>query len=829
MSFSKQLMPIEQFQVVPILLMDTVVYPHTLIPKEIKNTEQIKLLERVATDTEKNKYVLLIAQEKNTIPFSATNHLYEIGTLANVLQLIKSSSETSQHTIEPGNTASSQETAQVVLEGIQRSRIMKIFEEKGEMYAQIVPFPTQIPKDEKTQETIKALSQNILEQFKQYIQIHSRKIPLEIINILADLEDPDRLSDMVAMHITFPLTNKQDLLAFKQELLSIDYLEKRLNRLSIFLEEALELLSIQKKVRERVRSQMEKNHREYYINEHIKAMQQELGNSQGTNTEYDVLAKSIKEAKMPKLVHEKAMTEFNKLKNMSSLTAEATVIRNYLDVLTRVPWYRKTKIQYRIESVEEHLNQKHYGLKEIKKRIIEFIAVQKRVPKSKSPILCFVGPPGVGKTSLGESIATAIGRKHERISLGGVSDEAEIRGHRRTYIGSMPGQFIQKLTRTGVTNPVLILDEIDKIGSRTSQGNPSSALLEILDPEQNRKFNDHYLEVDYDLSEILFIATANEVNHISEALLDRMEVIRLSSYMQEEKENIASTHLLPKQKKQHALNDTELHITEDAITDIIRYYTSEPGVRHLEREIAKLCRKVVIRLEKEKLNTLPIMIESKDLEQYLGTKRFRHEEADHTDQIGLVNGLAWTAVRGELLKIESLLIPGKNKITHTGQLGEVMQESIKTALTVVKSRLIQFQFSSSVYEHSDIHVHLPEGATPKDGPSAGIGICCALLSSIVKQPVRGDIAMTGEITLLGKVLPIGGLKEKLLAAYQSRIKCVIIPKENERDLSEIPQNVLDSLTIHTVRWIDEVFQLAFRAPLSPMEKTTESTSFIGNK
>lgn len=773
-------------QAVPVLpLRDIVVYPHTVIPLFIGRQNSIKALEASTTDTEENTQVLLVAQKSSSEDISNMDDLYQVGTLANVLRLLKLSDG----------------TAKVVVEGTQRCTIQKIQENDTYLTAEVIPLEPELPKENKT---LTAQVHTILDQFEQYIRLNNKKIPIEIIDILADLENPDRLSDMIAMHLSLSLKDKQKLL----ELFNV---KARLKKLSFLLENQLGLLKIQKRVRDRIKKQTHEALTAHKIKEEITALQKELDELQGVNTESDQLEDRIKKAKMPKEVHEKAIAEFNKLKTMGTMTAEATVSRNYLDVLLSIPWHQQSKVSYDLEKAEKTLNNAHYGLGKIKERIIEFLAVQKRVKKIKGPILCLVGPPGVGKTSLGQSIAEAMGRNFVRVSLGGVRDEAEIRGHRRTYIGSMPGQIIQKMIKSKVRNPLFMLDEIDKM-AMDFRGDPASALLEVLDPEQNHTFNDHYLEVDYDLSDVLFIATANTLN-IPEALLDRMEIIRISGYTEFEKTHIAQQYLVPKQRSQHGLKSSELAFNDSAIVDIIRFYTLEAGVRNLEREIAKLCRKVVMELSK-KTSPKKLMITSRNLEKYLGVKRFRYGLADKEDQIGQVTGLAWTSVGGELLNIESVIIPGKGKMSYTGHLGEVMQESIQTAFTLVRSRSKPFGIESDFYEKVDIHIHVPEGATPKDGPSAGIGMCTALFSSVMQQPVRADVAMTGEVTLLGKVLPIGGLKEKLLAAHRGGIQRVIIPEDNKRDLKEIPNNILQDLEICPVRSIDEVLNLAFRTPLN---------------
>ncbi len=771
---------------IPILpLRDVVVYPNTVIPLFIGRQTSIKSLESVTTDVEENKPILLVAQKNPTDKVTKSDELYEVGTLANVLRLLKLSDG----------------TAKVIVEGTRRCTIHSIEEKNDYLTATVTPFTPSSPKAHKE---LDALIRMVLEQFEQYIRLNHRNIPVEIIEILSDLEDPDRLSDMIAMHLSLRIHDKQALL----ELFNA---KTRLKKLSVLLESEIDLLQVQQRLHERLKKQVAKTQKDYYLTEQLKAIQKELDVSQGEGTEFDRLADRIKKAKMPEEAHEKAMAELNKLKMMGTMSAEATVSRNYLETLLNIPWHKKTKISYDLKQASKILDKAHYGLEKVKERIIEFLAVQKRVRKLKGPILCLVGPPGVGKTSLGQSVATAMGREFIRMSLGGVRDEAEIRGHRRTYIGSMPGQIMQKMTKAKVKNPLFMLDEIDKM-SMDFRGDPASALLEVLDPEQNQAFNDHYLEVDYDLSDVLFIATANTLN-IPDALLDRMEVIHISGYTESEKAHIAQQYLIPKQKKQNGLKASELKLNESTILDIIRYYTLEAGVRNLEREIATLCRKIVMALSKPSAPE-QMTVAGEDLEHHLGVQRFRYGLADKEDTIGQVTGLAWTSVGGELLSIESAFIPGTGKMSYTGQLGEVMQESIQTAFTLVRSRSGPFGIEPSFYDKADIHIHVPEGATPKDGPSAGIGMCTALFSSLLQKPVRADVAMTGEVTLLGKVLPIGGLKEKLLAAHRGGIRLVIIPEENKRDLKEIPKNVLQALDIHTVRWVDEALELAFRTPLS---------------
>ncbi|MDQ8040109.1 MAG: endopeptidase La [Rickettsiella sp.] len=807
----------------PILpLRDVVVYPHMVIPLFVGRKQSIRALEAAMASKDAEKKILLIAQKNPAEDNPNIEGFYEVGTIATILQLLK---------LPDG-------TVKVLVEGFQRGHARKFFDETDYISAEIevveipaadqetsllVHDPSQIQtssSEPNQQQIIEVLTRTILSQFEQYVKLN-KKIPLEILTTLSSIDNPGRLADMIAAHLSLKIQEKQ-------EILEIFPLKARLEKLLAFLEGEIDLLQMQKRIRGRVKKQMEKSQREYYLNEQVKAIQKELGESQGVGNELGDIATRIEKAKMPKEAKEKALAELSKLKSMSPMAAEATVSRNYLDWILSVPWYKCSKVVYDLDKAEKVLQEAHYGLEKVKERIIEFLAVHQRVKKLKGPILCLVGPPGVGKTSLGQSIAKAIGREFSRMSLGGVRDEAEIRGHRRTYIGSMPGRIMQKMAKVGVKNPLFMLDEIDKM-AMDFRGDPAAALLEVLDPEQNHAFDDHYLEVSYDLSEVLFIATANTLN-IPPALLDRMEVIRIPGYTEDEKINIAEQHLLPKQLEQNGLNVTsqnkELDLSKKVLQDIIRYYTREAGVRNLEREIAKICRKVVTQItRKSKLkklvkvakNNKMVKVTEQNLEEYLGVRRFRYGLAEQSDQIGQVSGLAWTEVGGDLLTIEAAVIPGKGKTSYTGHLGEVMQESIQAALTVVRSRAEGLGIPINFYEKKDIHVHVPEGATPKDGPSAGIGMCTALVSAITGKPVCADVAMTGEITLRGEVLPIGGLKEKLLAAHRGGIKTVIIPKENERDLKEIPENIKKGLAIKPVRWIDEVLNIALQKPTQPFQ------------
>ncbi len=761
----------------PILpLRDVVVYPHMVIPLFVGREKSIKALEAAMVG---DKQILLIAQKSAKDDDPTVEDLYETGTISNILQLLK---------LPDG-------TVKVLVEGQDRAKLNKLSEGDGYLGATCTILSDEKPK-EGSQET-EILTRSLMSQFEQYIKLN-KKIPPEIVNSLSGIDVPGRLADSIAAHLTLKVQDKQDIL----EMLKV---EKRLERLMACLETEIDLLQVEKRVRGRVKRQMEKSQREYYLNEQMKAIQKELGELGDEPSELEDLEMRIEKAGMPKEAKEKALSELHKLKMMSPMSAEATVIRNYLDWILMVPWKKRSRTHHDLIKAQDILDADHYGLKKVKERILEYLAVQQRVKRMKGPILCLVGPPGVGKTSLGLSIANATGRKFIRIALGGVRDEAEIRGHRRTYIGSMPGKIIQKLAKAGVKNPLVMLDEVDKM-AMDFRGDPASALLEVLDPEQNNTFSDHYLEVDYDLSDVMFIATANSLE-IPAPLLDRMEVIRLAGYTEDEKVNISERYLIPKQLKLNGLKEGELSINDDAVRSIVRHYTREAGVRNLEREVAKLCRKVVkdvlTKPSKKKISITP-----KTIEKYLGVKQFDFGLAEENDVVGCVTGLAWTSVGGELLTIEATAMPGKGKAIYTGQLGEVMQESIQAAMTVVRSRSDDFGIKLDFYEKNDVHVHVPEGATPKDGPSAGIGMCTALVSILANIPVRKDVAMTGEITLRGTVLPIGGLKEKLLAAHRGQIKHVIIPDENKKDLDDIPQNVLKALMIHPVKTIDEVLQIA---------------------
>jgi len=724
--------------------------------------------------------------------------LYSIGTIASVLQLLK---------LPDG-------TIKVLVEGTDRAEIAAFGERNGLMVAHARVLDAAYTRSDRE---IDVIGRQLSSLFEQLVKL-SRKIPPELLSTLAGIDDPSRLADTIASHIAVRVPDKQKVLE------TVDVADRQ-ELLVGMVDGEIDVQQIEKRIRGRVKTQMEKSQREYYLNEQMKAIQKELGDIEDAPNELEELARKISVAGMPKAVEAKARAELNKLKQMSPMSAEATVVRNYIDVLLGVPWKKKTKVRRDLKRAEEVLDTDHFGLEKVKERILEYLAVQQRVNKMKGPILCLVGPPGVGKTSLGQSIAKATNRKFIRMSLGGVRDEAEIRGHRRTYIGSMPGRIIQNLAKAGTRNPLFVLDEIDKM-SMDFRGDPSAALLEVLDPEQNHTFNDHYLEVDVDLSEVMWIATANSLN-IPPALADRMEVIRIPGYTEEEKVNIATRYLVPKQLKANGLKATELSIAESAIRDVIRYYTRESGVRSLEREMSKICRKVVkeislatakaakkAKAEGERKRA-KISVTAKNLDDYLGVRKFSYGRAEQQNEVGLVTGLAWTEVGGDLLSIEATVVPGKGKLIHTGQLGDVMQESIQAALSVVRARADRFGIDADFHQKYDIHVHVPEGATPKDGPSAGIAMCTALVSVLTKVPVRSEVAMTGEITLRGRVLPIGGLKEKLLAAHRGGITTVIIPEENRKDLADIPKNVTESLDIHPVRWIDEVLDLALEHPLTP--------------
>jgi ATP-dependent Lon protease len=764
-------------------LRDVVVYPHMVIPLFVGREKSIAALEAAMQG---DKKILLIAQRNPADNDPEIEALYEIGTVATILQLMK---------LPDG-------TVKVLAEGERRGEIVEQASNADETY---LSARVQVQDTEETSAAEnEVLLRTLFEQFEHFVQ-QSKKVPAETLTALSDIDEVGRLSDSIAAQMTLKLEQKQTVLN--------DWnIADRVDLLLGILDTELELLNVEKRIRGRVKKQMERSQREYYLNEQMKAIQKELGEGEDGVNEADALKKRIDEAGMPKEALEKAHAELKKLQQMSPMSAEATVVRTYLDWLLNTPWKAQSKVRTDLVRAEEILEADHFGLEEVKERILEYLAVQKRVKKLKGPILCLVGPPGVGKTSLAESIARSVNRKYIRMALGGVRDEAEIRGHRRTYIGAMPGRVIQRLSKVGVRNPLFLLDEVDKMGS-DMRGDPASALLEVLDPEQNHSFNDHYLEVDYDLSDVMFVCTANSMN-IPGPLLDRMEVIRLPGYTEDEKLNIAQKYLVSKQLKANGLKDAELVFEPQALLNIVRYYTREAGVRGLERQIAKVCRKVV--KEQSTQKNIRITVQADDLEHYLGVQKFTYGLAELEDQIGQVTGLAWTQVGGELLTIESAVIPGKGQLIKTGSLGDVMVESMTAALTVVRSRARQLGIAPDFYEKSDVHLHMPEGATPKDGPSAGVGMCTALVSALTKVPVRADVAMTGEITLRGQVLAIGGLKEKLLAAHRGGIKTVIIPEENVRDLKEIPANIKADLDIKPVKWIDEVLQIALQYMPEPL-------------
>ncbi len=773
---------------VPVLpLRDVVVYPHMVIPLFVGREKSIQALD-VAMRADKR--IMLIAQKQADVDDPKVDDLYRIGTLATILQLLK---------LPDG-------TVKVLVEGVDRARIDRLH--TGDHYsADVTPLPDAEVYDEREMDV---LGRSVISQFEQYVKLN-KKVPPEVLTALAGIEHAGRLADTVAAHMSLKLAEKQKVL----EILDV---RKRLEHILVAIEGEMDVLQIEKRIRGRVKAQMEKSQREYYLNEQMKAIQKELGEMDEGGNEISELEQKIAKAGMPKEAREKATNELNKLKMMSPMSAEATVVRNYVDWLVKVPWKKRTKILKDITRAEQVLDEDHYGLEKVKERIVEYLAVQLRVEKLRGPILCLVGPPGVGKTSLGQSIARATNRKFVRMSLGGVRDEAEIRGHRRTYIGSMPGKIVQNLAKSSVHNPLFLLDEVDKM-SMDFRGDPSAALLEVLDPEQNSTFNDHYLEVDLDLSEVMFVCTANSLN-IPGPLLDRMEVIRLPGYTEDEKMNIGRRYLVPKQMKANGLKADELKISDTALLDIVRFYTREAGVRSFEREIAKISRKAVKQLLHEK-DAKAVNVTPRNLDKFLGVRRFRYGKAEDLDRVGQVTGLAWTEVGGELLSIEAAIVPGKGKLLHTGQLGEVMQESIQAAMTVVRSRAQVLGLETEFYQKHDLHLHMPEGATPKDGPSAGIGMCTALVSALTRIPVRSDVAMTGEITLRGEVLPIGGLKEKLLAAHRGGIKTVLIPSENVKDLAEIPDNIKGKLEIKPVKWIDEVLQLALTQQPVPLGMLAE--------
>jgi ATP-dependent Lon protease len=777
-------------QPTPVLsLRDVVVYPHMVIPLFVGRDRSILALDQ---SMNVDKRIVLVTQRSAEIDDPTETDLFEVGTLATVLQLLK---------LPDGTT-------KVLVEGGERVRVSNFIDENGYFEA----WWDMLPVDEnRSEQELEVTMRSLVSVFEQYVKLN-RKIPPELLTTLAGIEDPSRLADTVAAHLSIRLEEKQ-------ALLELGGVSERMEKLMVLVEGEIEVLQLEKRIRGRVKTQMEKSQREYYLNEQMKAIQKELGDMDDAPNDMDELTRRVEEAGMSKEGKKKATSELNKLKMMSPMSAEATVVRNYIDWMLNVPWKKRSRIRKNLADAEAILEADHYGLEKVKERILEYLAVQQRVKAMKGPILCLVGPPGVGKTSLGRSIARATGRKFVRMSLGGVRDEAEIRGHRRTYIGSMPGRVLQNMAKVGTRNPLFMLDELDKM-SMDFRGDPSSALLEVLDPEQNHAFNDHYLEVDFDLSDVMFVATANTLN-IPSPLLDRMEVIRIPGYTEDEKLHISRNYLLPKQLEAHGLLENEIRISDQVLVDIVRYYTRESGVRNMEREIAKICRKAVKKLALGK-KLSKVAVSARNLESYLGVRQFRYGLAEESNAIGQVTGLAWTQVGGELLQIEAMMVPGKGRLEQTGQLGDVMKESIQAAMTVVRSKAEALGLDTDFYQKFDAHVHVPEGATPKDGPSAGVGMCTALVSALTKIPVHATVAMTGEITLRGTVLPIGGLKEKLLAAHRGGIATVIIPAENEKDLVDIPKNILRKLEIHPVSTIDEVLKIALVEMPQPAAGTVKA-------
>ncbi|MFT4241744.1 MAG: endopeptidase La [Acidovorax sp.] len=764
-------------------LRDVVVFPHMVIPLFVGRPKSIKALELAM---ESDRRIMLVAQKAAAKDEPSVSDMFDVGCVSTILQMLK---------LPDG-------TVKVLVEGQQRAQVNSIEDAETHFAATVTPVAT-TPEANKPSE-IEALRRAVMQQFDQYVKLN-KKIPPEILTSISSIDDPGRLADTIAAHLPLKLENKQ-------VVLDLSDVKARLENLFEQLDREVDILNVDKKIRGRVKRQMEKNQRDFYLNEQVKAIQKELGEGD-EGADIEEIEKKIKLAKMPAEARKKAEGELKKLKLMSPMSAEATVVRNYIDVLTGLPWSKKTKIKHDLVNAEGVLNEDHYGLDKVKDRILEYLAVQQRVDKVKAPILCLVGPPGVGKTSLGQSIAKATGRKYVRMALGGMRDEAEIRGHRRTYIGALPGKVLQSLSKVGTRNPLFLLDEIDKLGT-DFRGDPSSALLEVLDPEQNHTFGDHYVEVDFDLSDVMFVATSNSMN-IPPALLDRMEVIRLSGYTEDEKTNIAMRYLLPKQLKNNGVKDEELLVTEAAVRDMVRYYTREAGVRSLERELSKICRKVVKGLQLKKL-TPQVVVTADNLPDFLGVRKYTYGRAELQNQVGQVVGLAWTEVGGDLLTIEAATMPGKGVITRTGSLGDVMKESVEAARTVVRSRARMLGIKDEAFEKRDIHIHVPDGATPKDGPSAGAAMTTAFVSALTGIPVRGDVAMTGEITLRGEVTAIGGLKEKLLAALRGGIKTVLIPEENVKDLQEIPDNVKSGLEIVPVRWIDKVLEVALESKPEPL-------------
>lgn len=781
-------------------LRDVVVFPHMVIPLFVGRPKSIKALEAAM---EAERRIMLVAQKAAAKDEPSTDDMFEMGCVATILQMLK---------LPDG-------TVKVLVEGVQRAKVLSIVDGESHFVAHVTPIdPAQERSATQTNE-LEALRRAVMQQFDQYVKLN-KKIPSEILTSISSIDDPGRLADTIAAHLPLKLESKQ-------VVLDLDPINKRLENLFEQLEREVDILNVDKKIRGRVKRQMEKNQRDFYLNEQVKAIQKELGEGE-EGADIEEIEKKIKAAKMPAEARKKAEAEFKKLKLMSPMSAEATVVRNYIDALVALPWSKKTKIKHDLAFAEGVLNEDHYGLEKVKDRILEYLAVQQRVDKVKAPILCLVGPPGVGKTSLGQSVAKATGRKYVRMALGGMRDEAEIRGHRRTYIGAMPGKVLQSLSKVGTRNPLFLLDEIDKLGT-DFRGDPSSALLEVLDPEQNHTFGDHYVEVDFDLSDVMFVATSNSMN-IPPALLDRMEVIRLSGYTEDEKTNIAMRYLLPKQVKNNGIRDGELEVKEEAVRDIVRYYTREAGVRSLERELSKICRKVVKGLLLKKY-TPTVVVDADNLSDFLGVRKYTYGRVEQQNQVGQVVGLAWTEVGGDLLTIEVAIMPGKGGTIRTGSLGDVMKESVEAARTVVRSRARQLGIKDEQFDKRDIHIHVPDGATPKDGPSAGAAMTTALVSALTGIPVRADVAMTGEITLRGEVTAIGGLKEKMLAALRGGIKTVIIPEENVKDLAEIPDNVKQGLEIVPVKWIDKVLSIALErqpVPLTDEEVAAQVAAAAGS-
>jgi ATP-dependent Lon protease len=780
-------------------LRDVVVFPHMVIPLFVGRPKSIKALESAM---EAERRIMLVAQKAAAKDEPSTDDMFEMGCVATILQMLK---------LPDG-------TVKVLVEGVQRAKVLAIRDGESHFVASVTPVDPVQERSEAHATELEALRRAVMQQFDQYVKLN-KKIPSEILTSISSIDDPGRLADTIAAHLPLKLESKQ-------VVLDLDPVNKRLENLFEQLEREVDILNVDKKIRGRVKRQMEKNQRDFYLNEQVKAIQKELGEGE-EGADIEEIEKKIKLAKMPAEARKKAEAEFKKLKLMSPMSAEATVVRNYIDALVALPWSKKTKIKHDLAHAEDVLNEDHYGLDKVKDRILEYLAVQQRVDKVKAPILCLVGPPGVGKTSLGQSVAKATGRKYVRMALGGMRDEAEIRGHRRTYIGAMPGKVLQSLSKVGTRNPLFLLDEIDKLGT-DFRGDPSAALLEVLDPEQNHTFADHYVEVDFDLSDVMFVATSNSMN-IPPALLDRMEVIRLSGYTEDEKTNIAIRYLLPKQVKNNGIRDGEMEVSDEAVRDIVRYYTREAGVRSLERELSKICRKVVKGLLLKKY-TPTVKVTAENLSDFLGVRKYTYGRAEQQNQVGQVVGLAWTEVGGDLLTIEVAIMPGKGVITRTGSLGDVMKESVEAARTVVRSRARMLGIKDEMFEKRDIHIHVPDGATPKDGPSAGAAMTTALVSSLTGIPVRADVAMTGEITLRGEVTAIGGLKEKMLAALRGGIKTVIIPEENVKDLADIPDNVKQGLEIVPVKWIDKVLSVALErqpVPLTDEEVAAQVAAAAG--